>query len=96
MKTAVDNFKAAVDAAITKAKADCVAGIDPTIIKQAFHEAMKAGPGRALKAREDMEKLRPQLEALKKTRNEAIKKAKDDFKTALEAAKAELNAAFGQ
>lgn len=96
IKGAGDTYKAAVDAAVAKAKADCAAGVEPAAIKQQFHDSMKAAQDAFAKARADIEKLQPQLEALKATRNNAVKKAIDNFKAALQKAKTELKAAFGQ
>lgn len=88
-------FQAAVAAAISTAKASCASGASADSIKSALNTALKAARENFKGQRtQDQSSIKTQLEALKKTRNDANKKANDTFKATVEAARTELKAAF--
>ena len=98
-KTAVDgavsNYKNAVKTAFEKAKTDCgQEGVDTETIRENLRIDLKTARENFIKERQEIEKLKTQMEGLIIAKREAIKKAIDEFKTALDQAKEDLKAAF--
>ncbi len=88
-------FQTAVAAAISTAKASCASGASADSIKTALNAALKAARESFKGQRtQDQGTIKSQLETLKKTRNDANKKANETFKATVEAARTELKAAF--
>jgi len=94
MRTAVATFKSSVDAAVTKAKTDCDAGVTPATARQTFTASVKTAKDKLRSYIQALDKIGPQVEALAKTRNDAVRAANQTFKTTLEQAQATLKAAF--
>ncbi|MDD5251746.1 MAG: hypothetical protein PHT12_03870 [Patescibacteria group bacterium] len=98
-KTAVDAavtaFRTAVKAAEDKAKADCaVTGADPVAVREVMRVSVEAARTQFKTALQAAEKVGPQASDLAKTRQDAVKKAMDDWKAAVEKARDELKTAL--
>jgi membrane protein involved in colicin uptake len=95
-KTATENAKNAYrntyQVAVQKAKDDCAAGVDANQVRTTFMAALKAGKDKYNSDRQAIEKI--STKTLVETRQTAFKKALDDFKAAMQAAKDKLRAAF--
>jgi hypothetical protein len=78
--------------AVQKAKDDCAAGVDANQIRTTFMAALKAGKDKYNSDRQTIEKI--STKTLVEIRQTAFKKALDDFKVAIQAAKDKLRAAF--
>jgi len=89
-----NTFRNSVKAAFEKAKTDCDAGVDIATIRENFREEVKAAKDKFESDRKDLEKLQTSMETLITTRREAIKKAIDDFKLAMEKAESDFKVAF--
>ena len=88
-------FRASSEAAIEKAKADCEAGIiDSKTVQETLRNELKAAKQEYISARQEIEKVDIDMEALITAKREAIEKAQDDFKQALEQAKIAFKADF--
>ena len=83
----VHTYKTAVYAAIEQEKSDCAGGAAPAAVRATFLASMKKARDTMQDDRKNLEKLGPQLETLVRTRNAAVQKAMDDFRTALEKAR---------
>lgn len=86
---AVATFKTNMNAAVTKAQADCTAGIDSRTAKASFDQAVKNAREALKSARKSID-MSPSIQALKKTRDDAINAAVSAFKSATEKARADL------
>lgn len=95
VKAAINNLKTAGDAAYAKAKADCEAGVDPATVKAELKTALDAARATFQTEMKNRDKSKEEVAALIKARNEAIKKAVDDFKAAAEKARQTLKTALG-
>jgi len=94
---AVIDFKASSEAAIEKAKADCEEGvIDAKTIQETLRNELKAAKQEYISARQEVEKVDIDMEALITAKREAIEKAQEDFKLALEQAKDDFKADFSE
>lgn len=95
-KTATENarnaYRNAYQVAVQKAKDDCAAGVDANQIRTTFMAELKAGKDKYNSDRQAIEKI--STKTLVETRQDAFKKALNDFKAAIQAAKDELRAAF--
>lgn len=91
--TAITALKAARQAALDKAKADCASGIDAKTAKATFEASMKTALD-AFKAAKASVIKKDDITALAQTRKAAIDKAMNDFKTTMDAAQATLKLAF--
>jgi len=89
-----NTFRNSIQAAFQKAETDCDASVDPATIRTNFRAEVKATKEKFESDRQEMEKLQTSMEALINTRKETIKKAIDGFKTAMETAKADFEAAL--
>jgi hypothetical protein len=93
-KAAAATFKTSVNAAIQKAKADCAAKVDPKTVRETFNASMRAAQEQLRTDMKNIEKPGQGVEALAKVRNEAVRKAHDEFRTTMKAAHDKLKAAF--
>ncbi|MDP3795364.1 MAG: hypothetical protein Q8R13_05620 [bacterium] len=94
MDSARNSYKSAVDSALAKAKTDCAAGIAPVTARQTTQTSMPAARD---KFRSDIAAIeRASYQSLTTTRNQAVQRAVDDFRTAAQKAADDLRAAFGQ
>ncbi len=94
-EAAINAFKTATQAAINKAKAACAAGEDAATIKQTFLSEMEAAKNVLQEARKNLEDDKAEMEALKTTRNNALKAAQETFRQTMEQARVQLKAALG-
>ncbi len=94
LDAAVKTFADAITAAMTKAKADCAAGVDAATVRATFKESAKAAKEKLKADRAAAEKVGPSIQPLIDARRKAFEKAHEDFKTALEKAKEALRAVF--
>jgi len=100
-KLAIDAAKTAlrnsVKAAADKAKADCDAGVDFQTARQNLQASLKAAREKYTADIQALEKNRQQtMQQLVAARQEAVKKAVDDFLATMEKLRVELKAAFGE
>jgi hypothetical protein len=93
-ESSVSTFRAAIKAAIEKARTDCAAGKDVATIRADFAAAVKAAKDRFAASRTSMDRVGAQARALAETRKAAHVKAMADFRAAMEAARVDLKAAF--
>ncbi len=82
-------FKASVAASVAKAKADCTAKVPNQTVKDTFNKSI-AGARKILQDSKKNDEGSSSLQALKQTRDNAIKLAETNFKTATEKARADL------
>ena len=94
LTSAIATFKASVNAAVAKAQVDCTAGVDSNTVKTAFNLAVKDAREALKNARKSIDKS-AEVQALKKTREDAINAAITAFKSATEKARADLKIALG-
>lgn len=92
----VNTFKAAVQAAVAKAKADCAAQVDAKTVKVTFNTSMNAAKKQFQTDRESLDNIRSATEKLRKTRDEAIRKAILNFQTLALKARADLKLVLSQ
>lgn len=97
-KTAVDliivAFKAALKTATDKAKTDCEAGVDPTIVRDTLKNSIKAAREQFQNDIKGLDAIKEKIQFFTAQRKEAIRKAHLDFVAAINKAKQELRAAF--
>lgn len=97
-KTAIEGalttFKSSFTATLDKASADCAANVAPKTVRTQTVTALKNARTAFNTTIKGLEKNKVSIESLQTTRNAAIKKAQDDFKTILDKAKADLKKAF--
>lgn len=97
-ETSIDSllatFRSAVKAAHDKAIADCQAGVDQVAVKEAFIASIKAAKDAFAVGRADLDNRGDIIKPLIEARNAAFKKAAEDFRTAMEKARADLKAVF--
>jgi len=92
---AIIAFRASSEAAIEKAKTDCEEeGVDPKAVQETLRNELKAAKQEYISARQEVEKVDIDMEALITAKREAIEKAQDDFKQALEDAKVAFKSDF--
>lgn len=87
-------FKTSVSAALLKVKADCLSGVDPKTAKSVFNQSMKDAQHKLAIDRKNLEKNQELIEPLNTARKQATQKAKEDFRSAVEKARADLKAAL--
>lgn len=90
-------LKSSVDLAISTAKTSCANGADPKTVRATMQSSIKTAHEKYRSTRVDkaQSEIKTELKTLMDTRNLAIKKAQDDFKTVVEKARVELKTAFG-
>lgn len=96
LKNAAAVFETTMQTAITTAKTNCTEGDDPAAVRQTFMASMKSAWDvlrSSVQVKVQGENMQ-QVEALAKTRNEAIKAANDAFRTSVKEASVILKAAF--
>jgi hypothetical protein len=93
-RTATATFKTSVSAAIQKAKTDCAAKVDPKTVRETFTTSLKAAQEQLRTDLKNVEKPGQEVQALAKVRNEAVRKAHDEFRATMKAAHEKLKAAF--
>jgi hypothetical protein len=93
---AMTTFKNAEAQAVAKAKADCAAGVKSADVRTAFRASMKAAQDTFQNSRKAIDNVKPTIDALQKTRNDAVKKAISDFESAMDKARRDLKAALGR
>ncbi|MBI2120502.1 MAG: hypothetical protein HYT94_02670 [Parcubacteria group bacterium] len=91
---AVAAFKSSFTAALDKAKTDCAAGAASKTVRTQTVAALKSAKTALQTAIKGLEKNKTAIEALKTVRNNAFKKAQDDFKVIRDKARTDLKAAF--
>lgn len=88
------DFQSAVDEAVAAAKKACDDGKDAKTVRTEFRSAIEAARTAMKHSRDKQSGIGDQVSALAKTRNEAIRKAVETFKTKLDVAKVELKKSF--
>lgn len=86
---AMSAFKTAVNTALTKAQADCTAGIASKTVSASFNTSV-SDARKVLRDAKKAAEMSSGLTALKQTRDTAIKAAEATFKAATEKARADL------
>ncbi len=94
IRTAVSVFKNSVNSAFEKAESDCKKGVDKTAISKELKTSLKNARDKLTDDKQTIEKLGPVMSGLVTTKNQAIQKAFQDFKTVVEEARKELKVAF--
>lgn len=92
---ALNDYKADLEAAYNKAKADCEQGLTAKTLKEALARALKVGKDKLQEAKTQIDSFGDLLAPIVQARNEAIKKAQDDFRAIVSSAKEEFKAAWG-
>ncbi len=87
-------YRSDVQAALATAKNDCTAGKDPATVKSAFQTAMQAARDARKSKADQAGSLNTQIQALAKTRNDAVGAALQTYQSALQTAVTPLRAAF--
>ena len=97
-KTENDNalatYKNAVTSLISQVKSDCAAGKDAKTIRENFRAGMKSARDAFQANRKTAEKFQSSISPLKEKKKAELKAVIDTFQASIEAAKAELRAAF--
>ncbi|OHA46569.1 MAG: hypothetical protein A3A80_01735 [Candidatus Terrybacteria bacterium RIFCSPLOWO2_01_FULL_44_24] len=91
---AVDAYKIAISDAFNKAEADCVAGVNAATVRTTLRSSLEAARAKFKSDRQAIDKISDTIKPLVETKQAAFKKAHDDFKASLEAAKATLKTAL--
>ncbi|MCL5666190.1 MAG: hypothetical protein M1383_00210 [Patescibacteria group bacterium] len=94
LQNAASKYKTAVQTALNKAQSDCQAGQDTVTAKTALNNALRAAQAELQKTKQNLDNRGGKVRTLTQTRNQAVKKAADDFKAAMEQARIQLKAAF--
>lgn len=94
--SAAATHKSAIEAAQAKAKADCASGVDPATVRSSLRNSIQEANIAFKEAAKRPEDLKQQVEALRDTRDAAVKAALDTFKAEYETAKNALKAALGR
>ena len=91
---AITAFRNSSEAAIGRAEVDCGQGDDPKTVQERLRNELKTAKQEYVKARQRIEGIDTDMEALITVKREAIEKAQEDFKQALEQAKNDFKADF--
>lgn len=94
VKITATKLKTDVVAALDKAKTECIAKKDPDTVKLEFKLALKNAKNAFKTALAAIPKLRPQFAQFSQTLSQAIKTARQNFRTTMKQAEAILDAAF--
>jgi hypothetical protein len=86
--TAIATFKASIEGALAKAKTDCASGVENKTVSSVFNKTVS--DARATLNTSRKTKNSEAFKTLKKTRDDAFKKAETDFKASLDKARADL------
>jgi len=95
IRTAAVTFKTTSQAAIEKARVDCIAGADQATVRTTFLASLKTANQKFHEDVKAVDKIGQDIKALAQTRNTAVKAASKTFKDAVQAAKAKLKVALG-
>ncbi|PJE69458.1 MAG: hypothetical protein COU98_01970 [Candidatus Staskawiczbacteria bacterium CG10_big_fil_rev_8_21_14_0_10_38_10] len=90
----IDIFKNSVASAFQKTEENCGSNIEKAPIVKDLRASLKAAREKFNADRQEIEKLGPVMSNLVITRNQAIQKAFQDFRTVVEEARKELKIAF--
>ena len=88
-------YNTAMVAALTTAKNECSGGTAPATVRAHFSASVKAAVTQFNTNRKAIDKAGPQIEALAKTRNAAVKSATSAFRATLEQARITLKVSLG-
>lgn len=91
---AVKIFTDSVETAFAKAKTDCQAGKDAADIKSALQSSLQSTHAKFQSDRQAVEKIRSKIAELNQARQKAINQSWQDFRKAVEAARATLKEAL--
>lgn len=91
----ITEFKQKVDAAFTKAQADCAAGVEGSTVISDLRTAIKAAKDDLHQDRLGNQRVGPQVVKLVAERRTATEKARADFKATVLAARTKLKDALG-
>ncbi|MDD5547633.1 MAG: hypothetical protein PHN74_01870 [Candidatus Pacebacteria bacterium] len=92
---AISNFATSVKTVIDKAKADCASGADSKTVKKEMKASLKDVRNKLESDRKAIEKVGISAKDLSVIKKAAFTKAAEDFKAAIEKARATLMSAFG-
>lgn len=90
----VSDSKASRQAAIDKAQEACDNGSDPATVRTTLRTSLQAAKGDIQSDKQDVAKVGATVEALVRIRQQAVEKAKGDFKAVMEQARIQLKKAF--
>lgn len=94
LSDAAKTYQASVEAAFAKAKSDCSGEKDPKTVRSELHASIQAARTKFNSDRQGVDKVGSQMQSLINTRQQAMEKAKADFKAAMEKARTELKKVF--
>lgn len=89
-----NTYKTTVQTAVVKSKTDCTAGKDVVTVKAELTTALKSAKDALQTARQQLAQSKTAIETITKTRNEAVKKAAEEFRATMEKLRAELKSTF--
>lgn len=92
--TALATLKTETDAVLAKAKADCGSSVDSKIVKTQTMAGLKTAQDKFKASLKDTAQMKADLKILSDSKKTAFDKAMADFKTATDAARKALKAAF--
>ncbi len=95
LQTTVGAFSGAVKSAEDKAKADCAANVADATVRTAFTQAIKVARQKLTIDRKAVEKGKSALSAATAAERSALKKADEDFRITVEAARKAVQVFFG-
>ncbi len=93
---AVNTFQSSRITAINQAKSGCAAGVDAKTVRETFHTNIRVAQAQFNNERQEIEKRKDLIEPIRVIQRQAIEKAIADFKTTMEKARTDLQAAFQQ
>jgi len=91
----VGEYRAEIEEVIKKVETECASGASSAGVIQDAKKVLKTARERYTSGRQEMEKLGEQIKVLVDTRKTAFEKAKSDFMSVMDKAKADLKIAFG-
>ena len=94
--TAVSRFRLATNSALDKAKANCTAGVAPSVVRAELQMNLKATYNKFIEDQTAAEKLSSVIQTVVTARKTAVSKALTDFKLAMESARKAFKASFPQ
>ena len=93
--TAINAFKNARQAAVDKVETDCASGINSETVRETFRADMKTAREKFISDGQAIEKFYASIQPLIDVRRQAFDKSRQEFRAAMEKARADLKAAFG-
>ena len=94
--TAMRNFKNSNQAAVKKAKMDCVAEVRPLIARTTFVASVRTAKSNLMSDKQKIGIPTPLVKSASANYKNALTKANQDFKTAAEKARIDLKVSFGK